>query len=214
MRNFPHKSAEKTVTVQLLIQHGADVKAQDDTHTAPLHLASSLGIPEIVQLLIDHGADVIAQDWMRRTPLHLASSLVSSKLALLSIKDRADLYGQDDSDREPDRGNSHAKPNIVMLLIDHGADVTAQDEAQSTPLHLASSIGGVETVRLLIDHGADVTSQDGNRKTPLHLASSRVSIETVHLLVQRELMFKGRKMCPKRIFFGKSPMTRLISCRY
>jgi ankyrin repeat protein len=34
----------KEDTVRLLIDHGADVDAQDETHSTPLHLASLLGI--------------------------------------------------------------------------------------------------------------------------------------------------------------------------
>ena len=72
---------------------------------------------------------------------------------------------------------SYTKADIVKLLIDYGSDVMAQDETQSTPLHLASSSGSAEAVRVLIEHGADVTAQDGNDRTPLHLASARVSVE-------------------------------------
>ena len=70
---------------------------------------------------------------------------------------------------------SDAKVDIVRLLIDHGADVTVQDETKSMPLHLASSSGSDMTVRLLIEHGADVSARDENHRTPLHLASSLVS---------------------------------------
>ena len=59
--------------MRLLIEHGADVKAQDETQLTPLHLASSFGTPEIVQLLIEGGVDITAEDESRRTPLHLAS---------------------------------------------------------------------------------------------------------------------------------------------
>jgi ankyrin repeat protein len=75
----------KTETVRLLIKHGADVMAQDESHTTPLHMASCLGLPEIVQLLIENGADITARDRRHRTPLHLASSLVRAKTALLFI---------------------------------------------------------------------------------------------------------------------------------
>ena len=68
-----------------------------------------------------------------------------------------------------------AKAETVRVLIEHGADVTMQDRAHSTPLHLASSRGSTETVRLLLQHGADVATQDENNRTPLHLASSWVS---------------------------------------
>jgi ankyrin repeat protein len=68
----------------------------------------------------------------------------------------------------------------VQLLIEHGADVTALDEAYFTALHLASSQGSAAVVQLLIEHGADVAAQDGNHRTPLHLASSWVSTKPVH----------------------------------
>ena len=60
---------------------------------------------------------------------------------------------------------------IVRLLVEQGADVTAKDKSCSTPLHLASSFGTPEIVRLLIERGVDITAEDESRKTPLHLAS-------------------------------------------
>ena len=72
-------------------------------------------------------------------------------------------------------GQSIAMAEIVRVLIEHGADVTMQDKAHSTPLHLASSMGNTEIVRLLLQHGADVATQDENNRTPLHLTSSWVS---------------------------------------
>ena len=118
------------------------------------------------------------------------------------------------------KAKSHAKADTVRLLIDHGADVTAQNETHSTPLHLASSFGSAETVRLLIEHGADVTAKDGNHRTPLHLASSRVRAETVQLYIQHALMLKDRTRgsLTKRTSGNKcdcvrrSATTRLMQC--
>ena len=67
------------------------------------------------------------------------------------------------------------QPEIVRLLIKHGADVSSQDKTLSTPLHLAALSGRPDTVRLLLEHGADVNVLDGSHRTLLHLASSRVS---------------------------------------
>ena len=69
--------------------------------------------------------------------------------------------------------------DTMRLLIDHGANVAAQDETHSAPLHLAAFWCNVEAVRLLIDCGAYVNTPDGNHKTPLHLALLRVSVETI-----------------------------------
>jgi ankyrin repeat protein len=68
----------KTETVRLLIKHGADVSAQDKTHSTPLHLAAFCGSSEGVRLLLEHGADVTILDGNHKTPLHLASSWVSA----------------------------------------------------------------------------------------------------------------------------------------
>ena len=71
---------DKKPIVQLLLEHGADVNAEDNNYSTPLHLATSLE-PEIVQLLLQHGADTNALDQSHRTPLHLAmQSQVSDKL--------------------------------------------------------------------------------------------------------------------------------------
>ena len=111
--------------MQLLIQHGADVTALDDTHSTPLHLASSKGSAETVELLIQHGADVNAQNGDQSTPLHLAAP---SRLAL--------------------------KGTIVRLLLKHGADVDARDSEGRTPYEIALSEGNSWIAKLLSDHHA------------------------------------------------------------
>ena len=83
MKHIPTVSSKKARTMRLLIEHGADVKAQDETQSTPLHMASYSGIPDLVQLLIEHGADSNGQDRSQRTPLHLASSRVNAKITSL-----------------------------------------------------------------------------------------------------------------------------------
>ena len=170
-------------TMRLLIEQGSDVAAKDESLSTPLHLASFSGFLNIVQLLIEHGADVTSRDDGRRTPLHLASCLVSVNAASLLCRHRSGANGQDDCSHEP-----YLKADMVRLLIDHGADVAAQDEAHSTPLHFAAFWGSAETVKLLIWHGADVTAKDKSNQTPLHLASSKVSSRTASLLIQCSLI--------------------------
>jgi ankyrin repeat protein len=75
----------KVNTVWMLLEHGADVTARDDTHSTPLHLASSMVSPEIVQLLVKHGADVNALDRDHKIPLYLALDRVSVKVRWLFL---------------------------------------------------------------------------------------------------------------------------------
>jgi ankyrin repeat protein len=172
----------KADIVRLLIENGADVATHDETHSTPLHLAAYCGSTETVRLLIKHGSDVTAQDRSNRTPLHLALSTVSSGYASFIIYHRLNESGQNGSvamrHYEPDE-----KVGTIRLLIEHGADITAQDETHTTPLHLATTLGVPEIVQLLIECGADVTAQDWRHRTPLHMASSWVSAKTTFLLI-------------------------------
>ena len=77
MFDYREKSKFQADTVKLLINHGADVTARDETLRTPLHLAAFSGSTKTVQLLIEHGADVTAQDRRKKTPLHLTFSDVS-----------------------------------------------------------------------------------------------------------------------------------------
>jgi ankyrin repeat protein len=113
--------------VQLLIRHGADVTARDDTHSTPLHLASSKGHAAPVDLLIQHGSDVNAQNGKQSTPLHLSAS---SRLAL--------------------------EGTVVRLLLQHGANVDAKDGEGRTPFEIASLKGNSWIAKLLSEHNARI----------------------------------------------------------
>ena len=79
---------------------------------------------------------------------------------------------------DPSLPISRETVEIVRLLIEQGADVTAKDKNLSTPLHLASSAGIPESVQLLIGRGADINAEDMSRRTPLHLASASCWVGT------------------------------------
>ncbi|ORX52742.1 ankyrin [Hesseltinella vesiculosa] len=67
------------------------------------------------------------------------------------------------------------KPNLVRLLLKHGADVNAADRWGQTPLHWAIELSKKQTNRsmkveqLLIDAGANVNAIDNLGRTPLHI---------------------------------------------
>ena len=58
-------------------------------------------------------------------------------------------------------------PNIIKS----GANVNAEYKEDGSPLHLASHLGDVKTIRTLIALGADVNARNEDGNTPLHLAS-------------------------------------------
>jgi len=61
--------------------------------------------------------------------------------------------------------------DIVKLLLQKGASVTAKAKYGETPLHCAVRAGAIEIAELLIDWGADVNAQRRDGETPLHRAA-------------------------------------------
>ena len=79
----------------------------------------------------------------------------------------------------------HGHLEVVRLLIEKGADATAEDKDKKTPLHFAAANGHLEVVRLLIEKGADATAEDEDKKTPMHLAAFNGHVEVVRLLIEK-----------------------------
>lgn len=88
------------------------------------------------------------------------------------------------------------RPDIMLLLIDHGANVNSRSEGDTTPLHWAASCNLPAAAEVLIKHGANLESRRfsshgtinaplslDEMKTPLHSAAERGSLEVVKLLV-------------------------------
>ena len=73
---------------------------------------------------------------------------------------------------------------VAQMLIERGADVSAQDKGGETPLHLASHSGHVEVAQMLIELGADVSAQNGDGETPLHQALRWRNVEVTQMLIE------------------------------
>lgn len=58
------------------------------------------------------------------------------------------------------------EPELAKFLIDSGADVSAKNDMDMTPLHIAQSASLVE---VLVRHGADVNARAKDGWTPLHV---------------------------------------------
>ena len=171
---------------RVLIEQGANVTAQSKSGLTPLHYAAHNGHVEVARFLIKHGAIVTAQTKGGVTPLYegllgsrclFTSFLVGHRAgATAQVKDMSTWYS----------ASSHDRMELVRLLVEHGADVTARSGYVGwTPLHLASYIGhDVQLARFLVEHGADVTAQDNDGSTPLFKASLNDNVDLMRFLVE------------------------------
>jgi ankyrin repeat protein len=112
--------------VQVLLEYGVDVKAQNRHGSTPLSFASSgnRDDPRVARLLIERGADPNTRNWRGSTPLLDALE-----------------YGMIE---------------IARALIELGANVEVKDDDGRTPLDIASLAGEQreEMIKLLLEHRA------------------------------------------------------------
>jgi ankyrin repeat protein len=149
-------------TVQLLLEHGADVNG-DLHYWTPLHQATQNTSVEIVRILLEHGADPNARTTDGSTPLHLVAQYQSG-----AFRSSSNLY------------------EIALVLLERGANVAAKDDEGRTPLYRAARNWSVEPVRMLLEHGADLNARTNNMSTPLHAAAANKTDEVLRLLLKRD----------------------------
>lgn len=77
--------------------------------------------------------------------------------------------------------HDHTNPGVIRLLIQHGADPNIVNKAGSTPLHLICCEGDLAAAKEL--KGADPNAQDKNGKTPLHYACSEGKLDLIKWLI-------------------------------
>ncbi|TGJ86249.1 hypothetical protein E0Z10_g2525 [Xylaria hypoxylon] len=127
------------VLSQLLLEAGANPGVVNNSGETPLHRAVTSGSYEFgvtkAKQLLEHSATVNARDKLGNTPLHHAAA-VDSDLGLV-IKTIIEVYKQKglsiDEKNDDQQTPLHCalvigSYDVARLLIDHGAEFTAQDK--------------------------------------------------------------------------------------
>jgi ankyrin repeat protein len=82
---------------------------------------------------------------------------------------------------------------VVQFLIEHGADIKAQDTVFSrTPLHFAAENGNLDTVKYLAEHGAEIQDKDGYGATALHYAAKNNKLDVIKYLVSKKMDYTAK----------------------
>ncbi|XP_075791247.1 poly [ADP-ribose] polymerase tankyrase-2 isoform X3 [Pelodiscus sinensis] len=156
---------------ELLVKHGAVVNVADLWKFTPLHEAAAKGKYEICKLLLQHGADPTKKNRDGNTPLDLVKDgdtdiqdLLRGDAALLDASKKGCLARvkklcSPDNVNCRDTQGRHSTPlhlaagynnlEVAEYLLQHGADVNAQDKGGLIPLHNAASYGADDINTLL-----------------------------------------------------------------
>jgi uncharacterized protein len=129
--------AAKSKCLSLLLQHGAEPNVRDSKGRTVLDIAILWCLTDTVKLLLLNGADPNFKAKNGQTPL--------MKAAILGIQDA--------------RPMQH-KLQIMMYLLDSGAEIDAQTPEGKTALMYAVANSRLEVVELLVSSGASVTIRD------------------------------------------------------
>ena len=143
----------------LLLEGGADPDTRSSEDQTALGMASFRGQANVVRSLIDRGADLNAKskDWDHDG----------------FVEEGAPLFMAIEKNRQ----------DIVLLLLEGGADTEIRNSSKETPLYTASYYGHADIVRQLISHGADLNAES-ELGTALHGASSNGEPEISRILLE------------------------------
>lgn len=74
--------------------------------------------------------------------------------------------------------------NVVVLLLDKGANINVTADDKATPLHLAAQEGCTDVVTVLLERSAKINPRDNQNRTPLRRAEQWHQDDIVQLLKQ------------------------------
>ncbi|WP_456201480.1 ankyrin repeat domain-containing protein [Wolbachia endosymbiont of Protocalliphora sialia] len=186
--------------VELLLDRGANIDAQDKEGKTLLHFAASGNNLDMVQFLLDRGASIEVQDGRDWTPILYAAQSGKWGVVKLLISNGAKFNNEITYQGTPlhfaaQGGNL----DIAQFLLDEGAVIESQDKDDKKPLDLAVEAGRLNVAKLLLDRGASVNAKDKNDRTPLDLATKGDMIE----LLKRAQMDQGLSINAREGTFDK-----------
>ena len=157
---------ERVEDVQFLVNHGAEVNAQDDNGYTALMYASQAGFIQIMRILLDNGAAIDIQNRERVAALSIASAQGNNPM-VHSLLDRGASTSSPNGSRALDVACSLERYEAVQILLNGGVDVDAEcDDADcflvdysGTVLLRAILKDHYDIAELLLKYGANVNAR-------------------------------------------------------
>ncbi|KAJ8673854.1 hypothetical protein QAD02_005116 [Eretmocerus hayati] len=198
LRNRRIEEAERLIRSGVPVNVASDIK-ESYHNVTPLHLAVSLGCPDLVKNLLDRGASVNTQDIFSESPLTLSVRLRRYSITdlLLTVSDIKKLKCKGLNPGHLHIACMRNNISVVKKLIEHGANVNEQVDQKAlsfagyTPLHFAVENHAIDIVQVLVDNGASVIKKNAYSLTPLHLAHEVRDEDIIDILLLAHMFEPG-----------------------
>ena len=174
------------------------VNEKADEDMTPLHAVAKQGDVDILNLLLKtNNCDIFSQNDEEQTPLHVAAlngnASVTRRLLEYAGDKTPDLLWDEDeySNHALHLACQEGQFDVVEILIEYQASITAINANKYTPLHLAAASGHVQVAEYLIQEEAPIDGEEKNKvSTPLLLAC-----QAGHTLIVTLLLKNGADIC-------------------
>ncbi|GAB6028522.1 hypothetical protein CHUAL_002671 [Chamberlinius hualienensis] len=168
----------------MLCRHG-NVNVTDNRCRTPLHLASLLGLSDVVVKLLNEKANISSCDIDEATALHYAAAGNSVSCVEVLLSKGIEVNHKDSKGRNAVAWAVCKRSNDALkVLHTNRADFVAVDEHGRSALHLAAAFGSETTVEILIDYDLNVNAIDCRGRTPLFEACNRNHYRVAEFLLR------------------------------
>ena len=182
-------------TIELLLHRGADINSETSLRCTPLLYAIRGERADVTKFLLDHGAYIdghLADSIYTTTAITQSLYGSTSTITKMLLERGADVNLRDVEahggtllhvvSRNQSGGSQTEK---IKLLLEHGADLEADDEDGKTPLAAAAEDYTHEALPILLERGAQLEARDYKGRTPLGAAVCNNNTLGVQILLEK-----------------------------
>ncbi|KAK8385935.1 hypothetical protein O3P69_010589 [Scylla paramamosain] len=167
--------------MRLLVQHKADVNAQDSEKWTPLHAAATCGHLHLAKFLIAKGANLLAVNADGNMPYDICEDDATLDYIEGEMASRGVTQSLIDDTRSATE--THML-NHLKMMKSQGQSLMFRDHQGATPLHIAAANGYVRVVEYLLSQNVPTEARDHDDWSPLHAAACWGHPDVLEMLVQ------------------------------
>nr|AKD28028.1 ankyrin repeat domain protein [Glypta fumiferanae]AKD28030.1 ankyrin repeat domain protein [Glypta fumiferanae] len=178
----------KNLTIaELLLNKNANVNLSDRLCRSALYRAVEMRNPEMTELLLRRGSydDSKALDGMN--PLYLAIEHKNVRIVedFLNSGPFVNLTSGKYGETPLHHAATHGNEDIVKLLIDRGANVSARNERGLMPIHLAATAKNDDIVEILLKRSViDADARNDCGKTLLNIIIEQLDVSRIREILK------------------------------